>query len=184
MTDDGQNISRAQPGPPAERRGREAVERQGKAKDERTPIGIADNSKAPMGSSQSKVQQQVAASAPSPSKADANKNDASRNEERRKQKAANDKSSQLTGFDLVQYNCRKKKRRYDQCYKKWYGSTFTLGQLDKDAREDCDDLFEAYQHCILMGMKKDRDQRGVGKANEDSAIGTFEAELEYENDDE
>ena len=139
-----------------------------------------------MGSSKSKDQQQVAASAPSPSKADANKNDASRNEERRKQKgkAANDKSSQLTGFDLVQYNCRKKKRRYDQCYKKWYGSTFTVGQLDKDAREDCDDLFEAYQHCILMGMKKDRDQRGVGKANEDSAIGTFEAELEYENDDE
>jgi hypothetical protein len=109
-------------------------------------------------------------------------NDESRNEERRPK--TNDKSSQLTGFDLVQYQCRKKKRRYDQCYKKWYGSTFTVGQLDKDAREDCDDLFEAYQNCILMGMKKDRDRRGVGKANEDSAIGTFEAELECENDDE
>lgn len=142
-----------------------------------------------MGSSQSKDQQHIAAPATKPSKAAAaiadsnNTNDKSRNEERRKQRA-NDKSSQLTGFDLVQYNCRKKKRRYDQCYKKWYGSTFTVGQLDKDAREDCDDLFEAYQNCILMGMKQDRDRRGVGKANEDSAIGTFEAELEYENDDE
>ena len=32
-----------------------------------------------------------------------------------------------------------------------------------------------------MSMKKDRDRRGVGKANKDSAIGTFEEELEYEN---
>lgn len=150
-----------------------------------------------MGSSQSKdqaQQQQIAASvtvsapaqgaAASASADRSSTNDQSRNEERQKQSKTNDKSSQLSGFDLVQYNCRKKKRRYDQCYKKWYGSTFTVGQLDKDAREDCDDLFEAYQHCILMGMKKDRDRRGVGKANEDSAIGTFEAELEYENDDE
>mmetsp|Transcript_17428 Transcript_17428/g.49888 ORF Transcript_17428/g.49888 Transcript_17428/m.49888 type:complete len:149 (-) Transcript_17428:75-521(-) len=148
-----------------------------------------------MGSSQSKdqAQQQMAApmiSTDSPARAantDSNNDDGSRNEERRRRegsKTNNDKSSQLTGFDLIQYQCRKKKRRYDQCYKKWYGSTFTAGQLDKDARDDCDDLFEAYQQCILIGMKKDRDRRGVGKANEDSAIGTFEAELEYENDGE
>ena len=153
-----------------------------------------------MGSSQSRdlAQQQAAApmmtSTDSPARAanadsnsNSSSNDGSRNEEVRRREGGNktnDKSSQLTGFDLIQYQCRKKKRKYDKCYKKWYGSTFTVGQLDKDAREDCDDLFEAYQNCILMSMKKDRDRRGVGKANEDSAIGTFEAELEYENDEE
>ena len=150
-----------------------------------------------MGSSQSRdlAQQQAAApmmtSTDSPARvanADSNNNssnDGSRNEEERRGAGGgnktNDNSSQLTGFDLIQYQCRKKKRKYDRCYKKWYGSTFTVGQLDKDAREDCDDLFEAYQNCILMSMKKDRDRRGVGKANKDSAIGTFEEELEYEN---
>mmetsp|Transcript_15944 Transcript_15944/g.34658 ORF Transcript_15944/g.34658 Transcript_15944/m.34658 type:complete len:138 (-) Transcript_15944:224-637(-) len=93
-------------------------------------------------------------------------------------KKKNDKASQLTGFHLVQYKCRRKKKAYDACYNKWYGSTITVGRLDDDARENCDDLFEAYQHCILLGMKKDRDRRGLGKANEDSAIGTFEAEVD------
>ena len=140
-----------------------------------------------MGSSQSKdlAQQQVAA--PNADSNNNSSNDGSRNEEERRiagGNKTNDKSSQLTGFDLIQYQCRKKKRKYDRCYKSWYGSTFTVGQLDRDAREDCDDLFEAYQNCMLMSMKKDRDRRGVGKANEDSAIGTFEADLEYENDEE
>ena len=138
-----------------------------------------------MGSSQSKdlAQQQVAA----PMMTSTDSNDGSRNEEVRRRAGGNktnDKSSQLTGFDLIQYQCRKKKRKYDRCYTSWYGSTFTVAQLDKDAREGCDDLFEAYQNCILMSMKKDRDRRGVGKANEDSAIGTFEADLEYENGEE
>ena len=138
-----------------------------------------------MGSSQSKdlAQQQVAA----PMMTSTDSNDGSRNEEVRRRAGGNktnDKSSQLTGFDLIQYQCRKKKRKYDRCYRSWYGSTFTLGQLDKDAREGCDDLFEAYQNCILISMKNDRDRRGVGKANEDSAIGTFEADLEYENGEE
>ena len=138
-----------------------------------------------MGSSQSRdvAQQQVAA----PMMTSTDSNDGSRNEEVRRRAGGNktnDKSSQLTGFDLIQYQCRKKKRKYDRCYTSWYGSTFTVAQLDKDAREGCDDLFEAYQNCILMSMKKDRDRRGVGKANEDSAIGTFEADLEYENGEE
>lgn len=112
-----------------------------------------------------------------------------RNEQRdakkkKKKKQNDDKASQLTGFDLVQYRCRRKKKKYDVCYRKWYGSTFTVGQLDKDARENCDDLFEAYQNCILMGMKEDRDRRGLGKASEESYIGTFEAELDYDKEEE
>mmetsp|Transcript_16541 Transcript_16541/g.47621 ORF Transcript_16541/g.47621 Transcript_16541/m.47621 type:complete len:143 (-) Transcript_16541:1524-1952(-) len=79
------------------------------------------------------------------------------------------------GFERVQRKCRKKKRAYDKCYAEWYGGAFVSAKLENE-REDCDDLFEGYKHCILMGMKQDRDRRGVGASKPGSALAEFEKE--------
>ena len=82
----------------------------------------------------------------------------------------------LSGFALVEYNCRKKKALYVRCQGSVHGS-FLAG---KENDEDCDDFFEAYKRCIFLGMQKDREKRGVGPASEGSALAEFEEEEKYE----
>lgn len=81
----------------------------------------------------------------------------------------------MSGFERVQRKCRKKKREYDACYSEWYGGAFVSGKLE-ETRENCDDLFDAYKRCILMGMQKDREHRGVGAPKPDSALAMFAEE--------
>lgn len=78
----------------------------------------------------------------------------------------------LSGFALVQYNCRKKKALYTRCQSSIHGSFLAGKQTD----EDCDDFFEAYKRCIFLGMQKDREKRGLGPASEGSALADFEEE--------
>ena len=91
----------------------------------------------------------------------------------------NASSKQLTGFELVQFKCRRRKRSYDKCYGDLHQS-FTTGKSGRDDQDQCEDLFQDWQRCILVGMQKDRDRRGLGKAKEGSAIAEFEAEMEEE----
>ena len=88
------------------------------------------------------------------------------------------RGKELEGFARVQHRCRRKKREYDKCYKGLYGD-FVGGQLEETS-EDCDDLFDSYKKCILMGMKNDRDQRGLRPARSGSALAVFKEELDEE----
>lgn len=85
----------------------------------------------------------------------------------------------LTGYALVEYKCRKKRARYDQCHRQTH-SAFVVGKklFDKDGDEidhktSCEDLFEAYKDCIYRGMMKDRKERGLGAAKPESALGDY-----------
>ena len=84
----------------------------------------------------------------------------------------------LTGFALVEYKCRKKRAKYDNCYK-YKHSAFVAGSrlTDKDGEVDetsCEDLFDAYKDCIYKGMLKDRKGRGVASGQPESALGDFD----------
>jgi len=83
----------------------------------------------------------------------------------------------LKGFQLVEHNCRKKRRSYDRCSNKTH-SSFLSGK--KKEEESCDDLFETYKNCIFKGMKNDRDQRNLPPPATESALGEFEEEEEEE----
>mmetsp|Transcript_17870 Transcript_17870/g.24772 ORF Transcript_17870/g.24772 Transcript_17870/m.24772 type:complete len:131 (+) Transcript_17870:229-621(+) len=89
----------------------------------------------------------------------------------KKKKKKNKKEQELTGFALVQYKCRRKRRAYDKCYATWYGGNFVTGQNVNNREESCDDLFDEWRECILLGMKKDRDSRGLPPPDKDSMLG-------------
>mmetsp|Transcript_4935 Transcript_4935/g.7485 ORF Transcript_4935/g.7485 Transcript_4935/m.7485 type:complete len:141 (-) Transcript_4935:237-659(-) len=89
----------------------------------------------------------------------------------KKNKKKNKKEQELTGFALVQYKCRRKRRAYDKCYATWYGGNFVTGQNVNNREESCDDLFDEWRECILVGMKKDRENRGLPPPDKDSMLG-------------
>jgi len=41
----------------------------------------------------------------------------------------------------------------------------------------CDELFDAYRECVLFGMKKLREERGLPPPTAESALGDFEEEI-------
>lgn len=95
-----------------------------------------------------------------------------------KNKAVTKERNKLTGFALVQHKCRKKKKSYETCYAKWYGSSFAVGKLQSDERGECDDLFDNYRECVLKGMQRDRDRRGLPAPGPESML----SELDDENE--
>jgi len=64
-------------------------------------------------------------------------------------------SSSLSGMALVNYTCRKKKRRYDVCVTKYYDKQFLKARLDTSQEEKCGDKFELYRECVLKGIRKE-----------------------------
>ena len=93
------------------------------------------------------------------------------------------KPKNLTGFQLVEYNCRKKRRAYDICHASKH-KAFVGGKKLEDNEGDevsCEDLFEEYKECIYHGMYQDRLKRGIKTPlTEESALGTYVAEQEDE----
>lgn len=95
----------------------------------------------------------------------------------------------LTGYTLVEYKCRKKRARYDQCYRTKH-SAFVVGSKvlisNKNTTQgsesgeleeaSCEELFDAYKDCILKGMLKDRKGRGLPPPRAESALGDFDDE--------
>ena len=82
------------------------------------------------------------------------------------------KKKKRTGFDLVQYKCRRRKAAYDKCYGDWYSKKFlTAEDINRD--ESCDDLFEKWRECILRGMLKERERQGLPPPKEGSILGEF-----------
>ncbi len=91
----------------------------------------------------------------------------------------------LKGYALIEYKCRKKRAKYDQCYRQTH-SAFVVGKklFDTDGDEidhkaSCEELFEAYKDCIYKGMMKDRKDRGLSAAKPESALGDY-----FEEDEE
>lgn len=81
----------------------------------------------------------------------------------------------LSGFDLIQYKCRKKKRAYDMCHSSKH-KAFVGGkklQDDEGEEQSCEDLFDIYKECIYKGMYQDRKKRGIKAPAEESALGTY-----------
>jgi hypothetical protein len=85
--------------------------------------------------------------------------------------------SNLKGFQLIEYKCRKKKRAYNLCYQQKHSAFVVMGKENKkeayNEQLDCDELFEMYKECIYKGMLKDRKERGVKEPTEQSALGDY-----------
>ncbi len=92
--------------------------------------------------------------------------------------------SNLKGFQLIEYKCRKKKRAYNVCYQQKHSAFVVLGKENKkeayNEELDCDELFEMYKECIYKGMLKDRRERGVKEPSEQSALGDYKVYVEDE----
>mmetsp|Transcript_19999 Transcript_19999/g.23899 ORF Transcript_19999/g.23899 Transcript_19999/m.23899 type:complete len:143 (+) Transcript_19999:160-588(+) len=85
----------------------------------------------------------------------------------------------LQGFALVEYKCRRTKQIYDRCYAQKH-SAFVSGTELQDAKGEeivCDDLFDAYRECVLFGMRRLREERGLPPPGKESALGDFEEEI-------
>jgi len=79
---------------------------------------------------------------------------------------------------LVNYQCRKKKKKYDKCVSEWYTKEFMTGKSMHQS-EVCGDLFEAYRECVLKGIKKEIwDKQGLPPPKEGSPL----AEIDDEED--
>lgn len=93
-----------------------------------------------------------------------------------KNAATNKRKVKRTGFAAVQHKCRRKKAAYDKCYAGLYGGFVSAKETDTS---DCDELFDDWRECVLRGMKKDRERRGVTTPlNKESML----AELDDDDD--
>lgn len=89
--------------------------------------------------------------------------------------------SKLNDFAKVQYKCRKKKKRYNKCFNYWYSAGFLAGKdMEGSSADKCEDQFEAYRLCVLMGLKRQRDEEGLPPPKEGSILSEV---YEYDDDD-
>ena len=87
-------------------------------------------------------------------------------------------SNKLSGMDLVNHKCRRRKRVYDKCVASHYKNF--LGGKSLDQEEACGEKYEAYRNCTLKGIKKEIwDKEGLPPPKE----GSFLSELDDDEDD-
>jgi hypothetical protein len=87
-------------------------------------------------------------------------------------------ANNLKGMALVNYKCKKRKKKYDKCASDWYNKQFMTGK-SMNQEEICGDLFENYRTCILKGIRVEVwDKQGLPPPKEGSAL----AEVEEEDD--
>ena len=56
---------------------------------------------------------------------------------------------------------------YDKCYSELYGGFISAKPTDSSA---CEEFFEDWRLCIMLGMKKDREKRGLPPPSKESAL--------------
>jgi hypothetical protein len=86
----------------------------------------------------------------------------------------------LTGPELVEYKCRKKKKAWSTCVGSFYGR-FSNGKVLEDEEADCDELFDAYRQCYLRGMLKEREKKGLESPKEGTILSEFVEDEGLEN---
>jgi hypothetical protein len=85
-------------------------------------------------------------------------------------------ASNLEGMALVNYKCKKRKKKYDKCTKDWYNKQFITGK-SMNQEETCGDLFENYRTCILKGIKLEVwDKQGLPPPLEGSPLSEIDKE--------
>lgn len=85
-------------------------------------------------------------------------------------------ANNLTGMALVNYKCKKRKKKYDKCASDWYNNQFMTGK-SMNQEEICGDLFENYRTCILKGIRSEVwDKQGLPPPKEGSALAEVEEE--------
>jgi hypothetical protein len=90
----------------------------------------------------------------------------------------NNANNQLSGMQLVQRQCRKKKRIYDKCVTQWYTNEFMTGK-SLSQEETCGDVFETYKSCVLRGVKREVwDKGGMPPPKEGSLLAELDDEEE------
>ncbi|KAK3803233.1 hypothetical protein RRG08_013816 [Elysia crispata] len=53
-------------------------------------------------------------------------------------------------MNSVGEECQELKRRYDECFNKWFAEKFLKGQRD----DPCQPLFKVYQECVKKALKE------------------------------
>jgi len=124
---------------------------------------ISNNNSKPITTSQQRSETEVK-STPSEEARDKIDTNLTKQEKRKKKEA-------LSSYDQIEKRCAKKKAAYEKCYNQWWRNSFTAAKLEV-SRDDCDNLFEDYQHCYLKGVKQVQQNRkaSAGTAIESSAL--------------
>ena len=73
------------------------------------------------------------------------------------------------GIHLAEYNCRRTKKKYNQCYNIAY-KRFIDAQAAQ-AGHECSEEFDTYRTCVLRGMKKQLLQQGTLTIHPESMLG-------------
>jgi Uncharacterised protein family (UPF0203) len=81
----------------------------------------------------------------------------------------------LTGPQLVEWKCRKKKRNWSECVGSFYGR-FSAGKVLEDEAPNCDEMFETYRQCYLRGMLREREKKGLEPPKEGTLLAEFAEE--------
>lgn len=80
-------------------------------------------------------------------------------------------SQGLSGMPLVHHQCRRVKRKYDICVRRWYSKEFMTGEGTLSQEEACGDHFDDYRSCILRGIRKEVwDKEGLPAPSEMSPL--------------
>ncbi|GKY96540.1 hypothetical protein MPSEU_000613500 [Mayamaea pseudoterrestris] len=75
----------------------------------------------------------------------------------------------LSGMELVNHKCARKKNRYEKCSSDFY-KEFLTGKKISQA-EACDDKYQAYRTCVLKGIKIEVwDKQGLPPLKEGSPL--------------
>ena len=113
-----------------------------------------------MGSSQSALSSASTSEQQSPSN----------NKQQEQESAGNNKKKlNLSGIDLVNYKCRKKKAAYSKCVSNFYSDKFLQGKA-LNQEDECGDLFETYRRCYLKAIKREFFDKGQKKPKEGSVL--------------
>jgi hypothetical protein len=84
------------------------------------------------------------------------------------------KANNLEGMALVNYKCKKRKKKYEKCTSEWYSKQFMTGK-SMNQEEICGDLFEKYRTCILKGIRSEVwDKQGLPPPLEGSPLSEVE----------
>lgn len=81
----------------------------------------------------------------------------------------------LTGPQLVEWKCRRKKKAWSQCVGGFY-SRFSTGKVLEDEEPDCDELFDLYKQCYIRGMLKERERKGLTPPKEGTLLADYAEE--------
>jgi Uncharacterised protein family (UPF0203) len=83
-----------------------------------------------------------------------------------------------SGMELVNYQCRRDKRAYNKCVKKWYTKGFMTGNTESLHQADaCGDLFDTYRTCVLRGIRREFwDKQGLPPPDENSPLAEVDDE--------